>query len=169
VAALGRDMTFTGRTNIWDHITLQTVNPIFGCGYWNFWRGPKGRAISDAIQWDIPTAHCGYLDIYLDGGICGLFVLFCVLLLYGIRLMKPSKHSRFQMTRLGMLAAAIVYNISESSFVRMGLLWFTTLLMMVDFPKIRGAIKGRQRERFEPDYVEHSYTASVSAGSIPVH
>jgi hypothetical protein len=30
---------------------------------------------------------------------------------------------------------AILYNLSESAFSRMGLIWFTTLLMLLEFPK----------------------------------
>jgi exopolysaccharide production protein ExoQ len=148
VAALGRDMTFTGRTNIWSHITWENVNPIIGCGYWIFWAGPKGRAISDSIDWKIPNAHCGYIDLYLDGGICALFVLFCVLASYGFRLVKRGHGNRFQQVRLGMFSAAIVYNLSESSFLRMGLLWFTTLLMIVDFPRMKQTVKKFHRTNY---------------------
>lgn len=148
VAALGRDMTFTGRTNIWSHITWENVNPIIGCGYWIFWAGPKGQAISDSIAWKIPNAHCGYIDLYIDGGICALFVLFCVLAAYGFRLVKRGHGNRFQQVRLGMFSAAIVYNLSESSFLRMGLLWFTTLLMIVDFPRMKQTIKKFHRTSY---------------------
>jgi O-antigen ligase len=142
-------MTFTGRTAIWDHITLQTVNPILGCGYWNFWAGPGGKAISEIIHWPIPNAHCGYLDIYLDGGICGLIVLSIFLVSYGFRLAGKDARSTFQLVRLGLFAAAIVYNQSESSFFRLGLLWFTTLLMIVSFP-----MKQRRRESVSPRPIE---------------
>lgn len=141
VQALGRDMTFTGRTAIWEHITLHTVNPILGCGYWNFWSGPGGKAISEAIQWPIPNAHCGYLDIYLDGGICGLVLLTIVLVSYGFRLAGRDTRSPFQLVRLALFATAIIYNLSESSFFRIGLLWFTTLLMMVTFPRSQARAK----------------------------
>lgn len=149
VEALGRDMTFTGRTAIWDHITLQTVNPIVGNGYWNFWAGPGGKAISNMIHWPIPNAHCGYLDIYLDGGICGLIILAVFLISYGLRLAGRDARSPFQLVRLGLFAAAIVYNQSESSFFRLGLLWFTTLLMIVSFPT-----KQRRREQMSPPTVD---------------
>jgi len=168
VEALGRDMTFTGRTNIWAHITLDTVNPIFGYGYWTFWGGPRGRAISDSINWTIPTAHCGYLDIYLDGGICGLLVLFIVLLVYGNRLLKFSANNRFQMTRLGILAGAIVYNLAESSFVRMGLLWFAVLLVIVDFPKMKWPAKVVQHVRSGNTVARHRQTVPASARRISV-
>jgi exopolysaccharide production protein ExoQ len=76
VEAMGRNMTFTGRTDIWEHITSRTVNPLIGAGYWNFWGGPGGFEISELMQTSIPNAHNGYLDIYLDGGIIGLILLF---------------------------------------------------------------------------------------------
>ena len=66
--ALGRNATFTGRTQIWEHINIDTVNPLFGSGYWNFWGGPGGERINQEMQSLIPNAHNGYLDIYLDGG-----------------------------------------------------------------------------------------------------
>jgi len=139
INALGRDMTFTGRTNIWDHITLETVNPWIGVGYWNFWQGPRGKAISVAINWSIPTAHCGYLDIYLDGGILGLSALFIVLAVYGWRL-SHSK-SRFRIVGLAVLSTAVIYNLSESSFLRIGPLWFAVMLTMVEFPLRKKVVK----------------------------
>lgn len=137
VNALGRDMTFTGRTNIWDHINATTVNPIIGCGYWTFWQGPGGLEISKEINWPIPTAHCGYLDLYLDGGILGLTVFFFALVAYGWRFISRKGVGRSQLVGLAMLCAAIIYNLTESSFVRLGPLWFATLLMIVAFPQRR--------------------------------
>ena len=138
VKALGRDMTFTGRTAIWDHITLSTVNPIIGCGYWNFCSGPKGQEISEDIHWHIPNAHCGYLDLYLDGGIAALILLGILLLVYGMRLAKPDRNNiTFQMVRLAFFAVSMISNLSESSYFRVGLLWFTTLLLIVEFPRKR--------------------------------
>jgi exopolysaccharide production protein ExoQ len=138
IEALGRNMTFTGRTNIWGHITLQTVNPMIGAGYWNFWGGPGGLAIMQAMLTSIPNAHNGYVDIYLDGGICGLVALFFMLLVCGGRLVRyinrRGGNSRFQKVRFAVLIALIIYNLSESTFARMGPIWFTALLMMVDYP-----------------------------------
>lgn len=147
VAALGRDMTFTGRTNIWDHITFETVNPMIGCGFWNFWQGPHGIEISREINWSIPTAHCGYLDIYLDGGVLGLVALLYVLVAYGRRLIKRGQEGRIRVVGLAVLSTAIIYNLSESSFLRIGPLWFATVLMMVEFPQKRKNTNKVQRGR----------------------
>lgn len=139
VAALGRNMTFTGRANIWEHITLNTVNPLIGCGYYNFWGGPGGYAISIAMDTSVPNAHNGYLDIYLDGGFLGLEVLLILLVAKGIPMIRRSKvlaRDNYARISFAFLVVAIVYNLSESTFGRIGLMWFTTLLLIVKFPVV---------------------------------
>lgn len=137
IKALGRDMTFTGRANIWAQVNWSTVNPMIGAGYWNFWGGPEGFKISQAMLTVIPNAHCGYVDIYLDGGILGLCLLFLLLFTCGIRLVRRlgrSDENRYLRVRFAFFVVAVMYNLSESTFLRMGAIWFTTLLMLVDFP-----------------------------------
>lgn len=134
---LGRDATFTGRTDIWQHVTLNTVNPLFGAGYYNFWGGPGGKAISEAMNTRIPNGHDGYLDIFLDGGLVGLFLLTYVLISSGRRLIKIIPLHRFNKLRFAFLIIAIIHNLMESSFGRLSALWFTTLLMLVEFPSVR--------------------------------
>ena len=140
VEALGRNMTFTGRADIWQQITLKTVNPLIGAGYWNFWGGPGGYAISETMKTTVPNAHDGYLDIYIDGGFIGLAILFVMLVARGNRIINASwlqrrNVDRFMRVRFAFLIVAILYNLSESAFSRMGLIWFTTLLMLLEFPK----------------------------------
>lgn len=145
VEALGRNMTFTGRTNIWEHITSTTVNPIVGAGYWNFWGGKGGLAIMEAMQTVVPNAHCGYVDIYLDGGVIGLILLFCFLVTYGRRLTAHLNINRYQRLRFAILIVAIFYNLSESTFMRLGPIWFTTLLAVISFPSIKAVVRSSRR------------------------
>jgi exopolysaccharide production protein ExoQ len=149
--ALGRNLTFTGRASIWEHIDLDTVNPLIGAGYWNFWGGPGGNRVNLAMNSIIPNAHNGYVDIYLDGGVIGLVLLYILLSAAGMRIirhMRPgSPVKRYQQVRFAFLIAAIIYNLSESTFARMGPIWFTTLLMMVDYPSPRLAMKKRMRAK----------------------
>lgn len=153
VEALGRNMTFTGRANIWERITLTTVNPLLGAGYWNFWGGPGGAAIAEAMHTGIPNAHNGYLDLYIDGGFLGLIVLFSMLLLCGRRILKRARDTNaaknYRLVSFAVLIVALIYSLSESTFVRLMPIWFTTLLMIIEapvslFPKKRRPI---QRER----------------------
>lgn len=138
VEALGRNMTFTGRTNIWDNITLDTVNPLIGAGYWNFWGGPLGYKFNLSVNMIIPNAHNGYVDLYLDGGLIGLCILFFLLFSTGQRIInrigigKDGNH--YQRMKLAVLVALIVYNLGESTYARIGPIWFSALLMMVDYP-----------------------------------
>jgi O-antigen ligase len=83
-ALTGKDMTFTGRTDIWDimkeHIRL---NPYLGTGYGAYWTPPDEAA--DSFQFFVQlnfypgSAHNGYLEILNDLGAVGLVVLFCYL------------------------------------------------------------------------------------------
>ena len=76
---LGRDPTLTNRTEIWAATKAHPVDPIFGCGYLNFWDmvGPIKLGESAAVE--LKTAHNGYLEIFLDGGYLG--ILFLVIML----------------------------------------------------------------------------------------
>jgi len=162
--ALGRDPTFTGRTDIWKHITLETVNPLIGAGFWNFWGGPGGLRVNESMNEVIPNAHNGYLDIYLDGGMIGLIVLLIMLFACGRRIVKHlrpgSDLSHYQRMRFAVLIAAIIYNLSESTFARVGPIWFTTLLMIVDYPSLRMAA-GKAREAL------HRHRRSISTYASP--
>jgi exopolysaccharide production protein ExoQ len=146
--ALGRNTTFTGRTQIWEHINMDTVNPWIGSGYWNFWGGPGGERINEAMVSLIPNAHDGYLDVYLDGGMIGLALLYLVLFTSGTRIArylargKDSDH--FQRMRFAILIIVIIYNLSETAFARISAIWFTSLLMIVDFRAFRAAIPLRR-------------------------
>jgi exopolysaccharide production protein ExoQ len=153
--ALGRNLTFTGRTSIWQHITLDTVNPTIGAGYWNFWGGPGGDKVNLAMNSIIPNAHNGYIDIYLDGGLIGLTLLFILLLTCGLRIIRRirvgSPLNRYERVRFAFLVAAIIYNLSESTFARIGPIWFTTLLMMVEYPIPRLDVKKMTRGKAQSE------------------
>jgi O-antigen ligase len=85
VALTGKDMTFTGRTAIWEilnqHIRLR---PLLGSGYGAYWAGPTPTSPSFEMLTRLyfyPTeGHNGYLDVINDlgwaGGLCllGYFI-----------------------------------------------------------------------------------------------
>lgn len=78
VALIGRDLTFTGRTEIWD-LALNMIETVKwqGYGYAAFWVDPMGPAsvISDILQWEVPTAHNGWLEVGLSMGYPGMAAL----------------------------------------------------------------------------------------------
>lgn len=81
--------------------------------------------------------------MYLDGGIIGITLLLSMLVICGLRIMKHLRAGgdpdHYQRMRFAILIAAIIYNLTESAFARLGPMWLTTLLMMVDYRPVKAA------------------------------
>lgn len=81
VNALGRDLTFTGRTRIWEaSFDWLEREPLLGYGYKAIFNpiAPEARQIWSDIGFQAANAHNGPLDLALSAGIPALF-LFMVL------------------------------------------------------------------------------------------
>jgi len=88
VEKTGRDMTFTGRTNIWDY-ALKTANqPIFGYGFGGFWNEKRILNAERSINYAAPHSHNGYLEAYLNLGLVGITIITIILLSISKRLIK---------------------------------------------------------------------------------
>ncbi|HWA01396.1 MAG TPA: O-antigen ligase [Caulobacterales bacterium] len=91
VALLGRDLTLTGRTDIWQFAaTYAGRRPWLGYGYYAFWLDPNGPAywVREAVRWQVASAHNGWLEVALGIGRAGvaLFLLqFLATLWRGVR------------------------------------------------------------------------------------
>jgi len=79
VGSFGRDMTFTGRTEIWQRCLQVDINPLVGVGYYSFWLGDRPEKISEGFFYKLNEAHNGYIETYLNSGIIGVFLLGMVL------------------------------------------------------------------------------------------
>lgn len=82
LSLIGKDPTLTGRTDIW--LLLGRAIELkywFGYGYGTFWLDPLGPSYETrtVLQWDVPTAHNGWLDSWLSGGVV-IIALFSTLL-----------------------------------------------------------------------------------------
>ncbi len=77
LAALNRDPTFTGRLPLWSYALEAGLDrPWLGYGYSGFWNDNSAlvQSIWAAIDWKAPSAHNGYLDIFLQIGVVGLIL-----------------------------------------------------------------------------------------------
>lgn len=73
-AIFGKDLTFTGRTLIWDYVIGEILKrPLLGYGYMTYWI--MGSSRLDIIL--VNQSHNSYLEIILWGGFLG-FLLFCL-------------------------------------------------------------------------------------------
>ena len=74
---LGRDVTLTGRTDIWEAALKLPTNPLLGNGFASTWLTHEGAAL--AVELNIPHAHNGYLETFLQSGFIGVILLLAVL------------------------------------------------------------------------------------------
>jgi O-antigen ligase len=94
VAIVGRDATFSGRTDIW-RIVLDAVwqKPFLGFGYYAATADFMQPLLVVGVGTSAVDAHNGYLDVLLGTGIVGLVVLvFCIasVIITGIDRVKTS-------------------------------------------------------------------------------
>lgn len=154
--AFGRNPTLTDRTFIWHDVLAQHTNPLVGCGFYSFWDSPEGKAAIELIGVAINEAHNGYLEIYLNGGWLGIVLLAFLLLAAGTKAINRM----FTGSYFGRLAfifwiIAIIFNNSESDFFMLGSIWFTFLLLTMEYVP-------QMQEVDEPAQVLES--AELSAG-----
>lgn len=144
VTMMGRNMTFTGRTEIWDNVKAQKTNPLIGCGYYTFWETRLAQNVFQEINAEINTAHNGYLEAYLDGGWIALILLSLLLLQTGWRAMnRMLTGTWFGAFSLAFWAINVVYNNSESSFFRLESLWLILFLMTIKMPQYSAVEMGQ--------------------------
>jgi O-antigen ligase len=95
LALLGRDITLTGRTELWQAVLLSIFRkPWLGYGFGAFWRGLQGDSASVlmAVHWAAMFSHNGFLDLALQLGFAGI-VLFTISY---IAVFRPALHLAFR-------------------------------------------------------------------------
>jgi O-antigen ligase len=124
-ALTGKDMTFSGRTAIWDIINQNIAqHRLLGSGYGAYWNQVPGSPSLAMLQrlYFYPTeGHNGYLDVINDLGYVGALCLLGYLLTYlrqGLTIFRTQRSQGALF--LTLLLAQMVANLSESR-------WFNTL------------------------------------------
>jgi exopolysaccharide production protein ExoQ len=129
-ALTGKDMTFTGRTEIWDimfeHIRL---HPWLGTGYGAYWTNTGQGSLSFEfvmkLGFDPGSAHNGYLDVLNELGAIGLMVLLGYLVVFVAQSLQLLQGDRTQAALfLALFMQQALSNLAESR-------WFSPL--SVDF------------------------------------
>src|SRR6266568_6433251 len=136
VGLLGRDLTFTGRTYIWEIAMSVDTNPLVGVGYWSFWMGDRVDWTSKGYMGELFEAHNGYIETYLNSGIIGVGLLLATLVSglrrAGIGVRGGNGFARLQIAIIVMI---LFYNVTESIFNRFGPIWFVALIALVQYPQ----------------------------------
>jgi O-antigen ligase len=140
VHALGRNLTLTDRTNIWQIVLKLQPNPILGAGFESFWLGDRLEKIWSTEEGEITEAHNGYLEIYLDLGAVGVALLAGVLIATFRKISRDLlRRFEFGRLRLGLFIAIVVYNFTEAAFVSVHLIYMIFFLIAVEYAPVRRA------------------------------
>jgi exopolysaccharide production protein ExoQ len=129
VAAMGRDTTLTGRTELWDTLLTMTVDPLFGAGFESFWLGQRVERLWATYWWRPRQAHNGYLEVFLNLGWAGVLMIL-VVIAGGYRNVTAMFRTDPAAGSLGLalLVVALTYNLTEAAFKMMHPVWIAFLL-----------------------------------------
>ena len=124
-STLGRDVTMTGRTEVWELILPLNPNPLVGAGYEGFWLGPRLLTIWSAYWWQPNQAHNGYIEVYLNLGFVGLLIVGGFLLVSYYRIWTSATVDLFSLG-LAVWIVTLLYNVTEAGIFK-GPLWLLLL------------------------------------------
>jgi len=138
ILAMGRDLTLTGRTEIWaDVFEIASRSPVMGVGYGAFW---IDRLVNipwtENLTWTLGQAHNGYIDTFLQLGWVGTFLLIIASISAMLKITGTSQFN-FEYTcfRLTFILVILYVNITESTFLRGDHnMWFLFLLATLFIP-----------------------------------
>ena len=133
---LGRNLTLTGRTELWSMLIELMGNPLVGTGFESFWLGRRLQKIWGELWWRPNQAHNGYLEIYLTLGWIGVGLLALVAIKGYQNILKVSRYDPDgAKLRLAFFVVAIVYNLTEAAFKTTHPVWQAFLLAVIVVPK----------------------------------
>lgn len=138
VSSLGRDLTFTGRTDVWRELLAVGTDPFLGTGFMSFWDDAYYR--SKLPPWVAFSAHNGYLEVYLAAGFVGVALLGLLLFVTALRLNRALATAEpYAVVRFAILVVALIANLSESNFACMTPIGFLFLLATIGQAKFATA------------------------------
>lgn len=150
--ALGRDVTLTGRTDMWADLWREPINPLLGTGYQSFWLGNRADFLWEKYLFHPIQAHNGYLETYLNGGLIGMLLLVAMTVKTGSNLKKHMLlESKFTVLLQTIFVIAVFYNLTEAMFGRLTLFWVILIIAALYHPPLIDDVSrnkfGRTRAR----------------------
>lgn len=132
---VGRDPTFTTRTDLWNYLDNMDLNWLLGAGYESFWLGPRLQEIWSRFTYLPNQAHNGYKEMFLNLGALGVCVLSAFLIArYRRTCLKLKNHYGHALLGLALIIALLLYNVTEAAFKIAHPLWFAFLLANITLP-----------------------------------
>ena len=134
-SSFNRDASFTGRDEIW-RLVLEEASkkPLLGYGYGAYWGLQDEKIYSKVL---VRESHSGYLDVYLQGGIVGIVLLFAFLFAYCRKALNKFIDSPdWGLFGICMLIMTLIHNYTESDFIQTtSYFWNLTVFLTIVFTK----------------------------------
>lgn len=117
---MGKDPSLTGRTPMWNAVVSALLErPWLGYGYsafWLPWDNSPSAPVIQALQWETPNAHNGFLDLALQLGILGLALFLIGFALAAVRALQAVRATRTPdaLWPILFLCYLLLYNTTES-------------------------------------------------------
>ena len=123
VDMLGRDLTFTGRTKIWDSaLAAFAKSPVFGVGEVET---PASRDLIAARH-----APNYYSDLLYKSGLPGFLIFFAILIICGVALYRNRKNGKIPFIVSGAICAFMIMLQSEAYY---NIYYFFSILTLAAF------------------------------------
>jgi exopolysaccharide production protein ExoQ len=141
-ALLGRDATLTGRVELWAMLPSFIEDRLWlGYGFGAFWveTSPRVDMIWNAIGWQAPHAHNGWLDLLLELGIVGVALAAIQVLLVLVKSIRAVVRGQDPDAQYLLLMGFVLLlmNLAESNLVRpANIIWVSLVISVVALSKI---------------------------------
>jgi O-antigen ligase len=135
----GKDISLAGRTDLWqDLISIGMKQPLFGAGFGGFWIPSRLNYFKELYTWGPGQAHNGYIEIFLNIGLVGLWLfIITVIVALKVAMRQINFDFKYGAIRITLLVVTLLHNYTESGFIRpTHLIWFIFLLMAINMPQM---------------------------------
>jgi exopolysaccharide production protein ExoQ len=139
---LGRDATLTTRTPMWYGLIEMVEHPLIGEGFESFWLGDRLITVWYMVLNTLHQAHNGYLEVYLSLGLIGLGIVLISILSAFFKIYRhlQTEHAP-AILRLCFVAAVVLYNWTEATFVGVSNMWIVFFLGAMSLPVRAAALE----------------------------
>ena len=147
-ALAGRNLTLTGRTDLWADIMVEAEKHLLiGCGYKGFWitDSPKILEIYETYIWLPRSGHNGYIDTLNETGLIGLFSMLAIVINYFATLVKYKENSFW----MWFIVLALIENFTETVLLNPGGLM--TLMFLFTYLSLFTTILRKEHIIVEPE------------------
>ncbi len=132
VGFVGRDVTLTGRTDLWRELIAQPINPLLGSGFQSFWQTPEAARLGERFYFIPNQAHNSLVEIYIQTGLIGLTLFVGSIIAAGKNLkLGIMEGEALASLLLPLFVTVLVNNWTEASVNKPNLVWLLMILVFV--------------------------------------